>query len=177
MCRIARDFALATHGPQASGTPTALSRRRVSAWRVRSGVNSARTCLFVSSLEAGYKHPFAAQLVSSHGCQLSPDSVLSLILGYDRCCWCMQSTPVVLVDLDFYAEVSPEGWFCCDRPASPSMQLRNTKLGFTSVAPSAGNNLEPQAGALGLLGAQPSHLNPHAFARHRRLLGQVSTTS
>jgi hypothetical protein len=38
MCRIARDFALSTHGPQTQGTPTALSRRRVS---VRSGVNPA----------------------------------------------------------------------------------------------------------------------------------------
>ena len=116
MCRIARDFALATHGPQASGTPTALSRRRVSAWRVRSGVNSARTCLFVSSLEAGYKHPL---LLSSY--QVTAVNYLQilyylLILGYDRCCWCMQSTPVVLVDLDFYAEVSPEGWLL--RPAS-----------------------------------------------------------
>jgi hypothetical protein len=46
MCRIARDFALSTHGPQSSRTPTALSRRRISAWRVRSGGESG-TNLFV----------------------------------------------------------------------------------------------------------------------------------
>jgi hypothetical protein len=57
---------------------------------------------------------------------------------------------------------------------SPSRLFRNTKLGLKSMAPSAGNNLEPRA--LGLLGAQPSHLNPHAFARHKGLLGQSSTS-
>jgi hypothetical protein len=47
------------------------------------GVNSARTCLFVSSLEAGYKHPFGAllptQLIPSHGYQSSPDSMIPIL--------------------------------------------------------------------------------------------------
>ena len=83
MCRIARDFALPTHGPQAPGTPTALSRRRVSAWRVRPGVNSVRTCLFVSSLEAGYKHPLLLNLSQVAGVSYLQILRRLLIPGYD----------------------------------------------------------------------------------------------
>lgn len=51
--------------------------------------------------------------------------------------------------------------------------FNNTKLGLKIVAPSVGNKLEPRA--LGLLGVQPSHLNPHAFLKHTKVLQLCST--
>lgn len=87
MCRIARDFECSTHGPRAPGTPAALSRRRISAWSVRSG-DQLGTNLFVCLISRGRSSrlytPVATQLIRISDVKHLQLLCSSMILGYDR---------------------------------------------------------------------------------------------
>lgn len=89
MCRIARDFACSTHGPQASGTPAVLSRRRIPAWSVRSG-GQLGTNLFVCLISRGRSSrlytPVATQIIRISDVKHLQLLCFSVILGYDSSC-------------------------------------------------------------------------------------------
>ena len=157
-CAVSRAILLSRLTVRKHQKPPALSRRRISAWRVRSG-GELGTNLFVCLISRGRLYtPVAVQPIPSHGHQSSPDFMLPILLYRG-----MTGAADLCTRLRLFASIHNMQQEVCffDYPLTSltieAFQEHETRT--QSKAPSVGNNLEPRA--LGLLGAQPSHLNPH----------------